>query len=149
MGRPQAPPEADRLYYEYGADGWVYLYFDYDPTVVEAIKFAVPYGSRRWIPDRRSWWIASAFWPRLRKTLVDCGVFAHSEFEELKVKGGGTAWSTLYLVNGAPPEVIDAAYRALAKLHHPDRATDVADLAGRTQRMTTLNLAYEKLTEGK
>lgn len=34
------------------------------------------------------------------------------------------AYRTLYLLPTAPPEVVQAAHRALVKLHHPDLASD-------------------------
>lgn len=44
----------------------------------------------------------------------------------------------LYLAPGAPWEVVQAAYRALAGLHHPDRGGDTA-------KMQEINEAYEAL----
>ena len=142
MTRYSKPPFADRLFYEHTTDGWIYLYFDYDPTVVEAIKFAVPGTSRRWAPDHRRWEVASQFWPRLQRILIDAGVIGRDGFEEVKApKGDGTPWAALYLVPGAPAQVVDAVYRALAKLYHPDSGPNGGDLP----RMKALNLAYEKL----
>lgn len=43
----------------------------------------------------------------------------------------------------AVPEVVDAAYRALARLHHPDRD----DAAGASATMTELNQAYATLRD--
>ncbi len=45
------------------------------------------------------------------------------------------AWSELWLKPGAPREVIDAAYRTLARLYHPDAG-------GSEEAMTRLNRAY-------
>jgi hypothetical protein len=52
-----------------------------------------------------------------------------------------TIWpehATLYLLPGAPPELVKSAYRCLALLHHPDHGGD-------TETMKTINAAYEKL----
>lgn len=46
--------------------------------------------------------------------------------------------SVLHLAPGAPWEVVQAAYRALAGLHHPDRGGDTA-------KMQAINRAYEDL----
>lgn len=43
----------------------------------------------------------------------------------------------------AVPEVIEAAYRALARLHHPDRNAD----AGADEAMADVNWAYDILRE--
>ena len=48
------------------------------------------------------------------------------------------AWGALYLMPGAPPEVVKAAYRALAQLYHPDKGGDTA-------RMQEINAAMEEL----
>jgi curved DNA-binding protein CbpA len=48
------------------------------------------------------------------------------------------AAAVLYVSSQAPPEVIDAAFRALAKQYHPDRG-------GSTAQMQRLNLAREQL----
>lgn len=39
------------------------------------------------------------------------------------------AYATLYLLPEAPPEVVKAAYRALAQIYHPDRGGDPAKMA--------------------
>ena len=144
---------SSRLFYEHSGEGEVYVYFDYDATVVDAVKFAVPLGHRRWSPEQRRWVISEEFWPRLRKALTDYGLFNSSEFEELdraakRVSRPGGDWVTLHLQPGAPPEVVKAAYLALAKLHHPDWAETEADRDDRTRKMTKINVAYEALTQG-
>jgi curved DNA-binding protein CbpA len=52
-------------------------------------------------------------------------------------------YEILQVRNNAVPEVIEAAYRALALLHHPDRHVEV--VAGST--MSDLNWAYAILRE--
>lgn len=49
-----------------------------------------------------------------------------------------TAYSVLYVTSEAPPEVIRAAYRALVKLHHPDKG-------GEEERFKKIQAAYESL----
>jgi hypothetical protein len=51
-------------------------------------------------------------------------------------------FTTLHLLPSAPPEVIKAAYKALARIHHPDARGDAA-------KMIEINRAYETLTQGK
>jgi hypothetical protein len=53
---------------------------------------------------------------------------------------GGNAYQELFVQSNAPWEVIEAAYRALAKLHHPDRGGDTA-------RMQGINAAYDKIKQ--
>lgn len=50
-----------------------------------------------------------------------------------------SAYEVLHLRPGAPPEVIQAVYRALAKIHHPD-------VGGNTNAMAEINDAYAFLS---
>lgn len=47
-------------------------------------------------------------------------------------------WHTLQVLPGAPKAVVDAAYRALARIYHPD-------LSGSSEQMARINGAYERL----
>lgn len=49
-----------------------------------------------------------------------------------------TAYATLYLTSNAPAEVVSAAYKALAKKHHPDKGGD-------PEAFKRITEAYEKL----
>lgn len=49
------------------------------------------------------------------------------------------AWQVLWLVPGAPAEVVDAAYRALARMYHPDRDPEHAEA------MLQINQAYREV----
>jgi len=48
-------------------------------------------------------------------------------------------YTALWLLPGAPPEVVKAAYKALATLHHPDKP------GGDDERMRAINSAYQQL----
>jgi len=48
------------------------------------------------------------------------------------------SYATLHLLPSAPPELVDAAYRCLARLHHPDTG-------GSTTTMQRLNAAHGAL----
>jgi hypothetical protein len=47
--------------------------------------------------------------------------------------------ATLWLLPGAPPELVRAAFKCLATIYHPDKPT------GDEERMKRLNAAYQKL----
>ena len=51
----------------------------------------------------------------------------------------GDPYQTLHLLPSAPPEVVKAAYKALATLHHPDKP------GGDGERMKVINDAYRRL----
>jgi hypothetical protein len=51
-------------------------------------------------------------------------------------------FQTLYLLPNAPPEVVKASYKALAKIYHPD-------LRGSSEKMIAINRAFEIITKNK
>jgi hypothetical protein len=51
------------------------------------------------------------------------------------------AFATLHLLPDAPLEVVKAAHKALALIHHPDRA------GGDVQRMQAINAAFDLIME--
>lgn len=63
------------------------------------------------------------------------------EYKKPTPQTSGSHASVLFVVENAPHEVIQAAYRALAKKYHPD-------LGGNTEQMQKINNAYEQLMKG-
>jgi hypothetical protein len=64
---------------------------------------------------------------------------------EAFAEGGNVAdgpYAVLYLLPDAPPEVVKAAYRALASKYHPDVP------GGDAEAMAQLNAAVEEITKG-
>jgi DnaJ-class molecular chaperone len=53
-----------------------------------------------------------------------------------------TPFQTLYLLPNAPPEVVKASYKALAKIYHPDAR-------GNSEKMIAINRAFEIITQNK
>lgn len=49
------------------------------------------------------------------------------------------AWHELWLTPGAPREVVDAAYKALARMYHPDTGRDDPEA------MLRVNKAYREV----
>lgn len=64
---------------------------------------------------------------------------AKGKMPQTQSRQSNGSWAVLWLANGAPPEVIAAAYRALAKIHHPD-------VGGSEEQMKKINDAHESLT---
>lgn len=56
-------------------------------------------------------------------------------------RAAGSPYDVLMLRPGAPPELVKAAYRILAQLHHPDRGGD-------HEAMVALNRAFAALGKG-
>lgn len=48
--------------------------------------------------------------------------------------------SILWVLDGAPREVVDAAYKTLARLHHPDMGGDL-------RKMQEINAAYDSVVK--
>jgi len=123
--------------------------------VVEAIKARIPRYARRFLPADKCWWIDGYELDEL------AGIFPN--FHEMRNGGGGwtgsnerkssytksppsesdripaavrRSFAVLYLLPEAPPDVIKAAYRACATVHHPDHG-------GETEMMKQVNLAFE------
>ena len=55
-----------------------------------------------------------------------------------KYREGQQQVARLYLLDGAPLEVVRAAYKALAVKYHPDKGGDVGT-------MTSINVAYNEI----
>ena len=123
------------------------------PTMVEAFKRTVPAYGRRYIPDTREWFIATAYADQA------LAIFRRS-FPAARVVSDRTApppppqaprpmaeehhYAALHLRPSAPREVIEAVYRVLAKANHPDRLP-IPERVQAHQKMSAINAAYEAL----
>jgi hypothetical protein len=129
-----------------GQDG-CFVGFSYDQGFVEALKASVPHPHRRWHPDTKLWWVSDIYF----STVLRLG---HRWFDEVQDRTQGpeskpttpsaltNPHSVLYLLPNAPEPVIRAAYKALAKMNHPD-------IGGDPERMKLINWAYEQLEAGR
>lgn len=127
--------------------------------VLQRIR-ALPTVARRWEPDApkgRAWWVSGLYiaqlytvFPglQLRITMLGTGQTHQTSTSSSSYhppapsipRNVTDAFETLYLIPSAPPAVVSAAYRALAKVTHPDAG-------GSTQAMQRLNAAYEVASE--
>jgi hypothetical protein len=57
--------------------------------------------------------------------------------------GADPDYAVLHLLPSAPPQVVKAAYSALAKMYHPDKNTDPKAV----ERMKAINKAYQGIQE--
>ena len=119
--------------------------FPYDADLIEALKTEVPARHRSYDPTTRGWAVTD---PRLAEQALalvawffpDVAVLdgPHAPRDPRPIRRDDAAFGELHLAPSAPPEVLDAAYRALARLHHPD-------LGGSNAAMQRLNAAYDAL----
>jgi hypothetical protein len=120
---------------------------------LDALKARVPFVWRKWEARDRAWvvrppghdlllvWARRWFAPDHLQVVdgEDAAPHGHPKRGSDGV-AGGEPWATLWLLPGAPLEVVKAAYRALALRHHPDRG-------GSPEVMQRLNTAYEALSK--
>jgi hypothetical protein len=116
--------------------------------VIDKLKNGIPSFARRWEPHNKAWRIRSdQFLHRwLDICLWDDEVEAAWEKErqhqppprQPKATARAAAFVTLHLLPTAPPELVKAAHKTLALLHHPDKGGDL-------RTMQAINAAYDVL----
>ncbi len=120
--------------------------FDFQDAIQGLKDFiAPPY--RRWQPSSKSWRIL----PEGQLYVMDWITVCRDQFKaevtwgkakphtRRETKPVPDPFAALYLLPSAPVEVVKAAYRALATLHHPDHGGDV-------EKMKQINAAYSEAT---
>lgn len=117
--------------------------FPFSAYVVAELKRAVPAPLRTYDPDSKTWTVAARYVSAVYHVLAQV-------FGEVDVEGSrsGAAdrgrpssddpWVILHLRPTAPPELVSAAHKCLAKLHHPDAG-------GSTATMQAINAAAEQI----
>ena len=126
-------------------DGSVRLTFPYAAELVDALKATVPGYARTYDPATRAWTVTPAYAGVATRLMHQ--IFADVETVDHTAAGSGfdrggdpreAALVVLHLRPTAPPELVDAAYKCLARLHHPDRG-------GSTATMQAINAAAEQI----
>jgi hypothetical protein len=109
-------------------------------AVITRLKAAIPHAERRYDPGAKSWYISRRALRGLSEWANTCTASFSAHVQWLNDAGENSqAYSLLHLLPTAPPELIKAAYKCLAQLHHPDKG-------GSTQKMQAINEAYTSLT---
>ena len=126
-------PQAEHL-----EGGAILFRVPYRRAWVDRVKLTAPSDHREWDPDAKCWTV----WPPFAKDVLS---FTRKTFGYLSESGVRTAaasdhFRVLHLRETAPIELIESAFRTLAKLHHPDRG-------GNHAIMRQLNASYEALRE--
>jgi hypothetical protein len=111
----------------------------YDAAFVEALKIAVPFAYREWDKDKKAWYIAHEWDAIVRQLVEDHGgqvIDKRPQVPAAAVIPGPLqeACALLCVTPDAPVSVAEAAFKALAKRHHPD-------IGGETEMMQRLNNA--------
>jgi DnaJ-domain-containing protein 1 len=111
---------------------------------IETLKTIVETGNRIYRPEVKQWVVAAVSETQLLRWLDVCRADCQAEVQWVANDAGkGTTpqidpYSVLHLLPTAPPDLIKAAYRTLAQLHHPDHGGD-------TRTMQLINEAYKRL----
>lgn len=129
----------------YQEDGSATMRTPYDVDFIDEFKRLISWRQRTWDPDAKVW--------HIRPSAVDDVIaFCKTYYDDVNIvmfsrqrsQSSGTrsdgALDVLYLRPGAPKELIDAAYKTLARLHHPDKGGDTAT-------MQAINAAYERIKD--
>ena len=122
--------------------------FDFSHSCVEELKRRIPAHCREYDPERRVWAIERGpFVPVAIDILRDIygaqNVYVHDDRvsghqDATSAPQQDMAYTTLHLLPTAPPELVQAAYRTLSKLAHPDTGGNAAE-------MVAINNAIEDL----
>ncbi len=124
------------------------LEFPYDAGLIDALKAGIPVHARTYDPVAKAWTVTARYVPvafRLMAAVfpdVDVAEQASAGSADRGRTSSNDPWTVLFLRPGAPPELVTAAHRCLAKLNHPDAG-------GSTSTMQAINAAAEALRGGR
>ena len=123
--------------------------FTYHPALIKALKDQIPAAFRRYAAAEGKSWIVDAEYADEAITLL-VRFFPNVQVEFTRQSRtrasaqtrptGNDHFRILHLRETAPVELIEASYRVLARLYHPDRG-------GTHEAMQELNGAYAALRE--
>ena len=112
-------------------------------ALIDAWKAQIPYSRRTYEPKTRVWrfWggyqaIATAL---LLQYFPDARVPPRWQSPPTPPRVGTDSFAVLHLLPSAPLELIDAAFRCLAKRHHPDVGGDTATMRRLTEAHDALS----------
>lgn len=135
--------------------GDAHLRFPFSQDLVADLKRQIPTHCRAWTPELKYWWIESDYVnlaARLAESYFDVEYIDAPRPQQHTSSAPPPPprplhldpYETLHLLPSAPPELIEAAARALAKLHHPDLRPE-HEKALATMTMARINRAAEDL----
>lgn len=109
----------------------------YDKSWIDSFKASIPQKKRFWDNNDKTWWCTKDQLDRVIQLLDQF-------YDDVLLVGfdaidaAADTWGKLYLTQGAPLELVRAAYRILAKTYHPD-------VGGDEEKFKLLNEAYKEL----
>ncbi len=115
---------------------------------ISELKGIIPAAFRNYEPTKKTWlisdWECLDEWIGELRSVYAVETVYDDEQPSRKPPPQSIAspFQTLYLLPNAPPEVVKASYKALAKIYHPD-------LRGSSEKMIAINRAFEIITKNK
>ncbi len=115
---------------------------------ISELKEIIPVAFRNYEPMNKTWiitdWDCYYEWIDELRSVYTVEIEDDNEQPSQKPPPQSIAspFQTLYLLPNAPPEVVKAAYKALAKIHHPDAR-------GNSEKMIEINRAFEVITQNR
>lgn len=113
----------------------------YSADFTETLKKSIPTKKRTWDANDKAWYVLRDQFDKLTHLLSE--YFDETillDFPANEVSSD--SWSKMFLIKGAPVEIIQAVYRVLSKKYHPDLA------GGSEEKMKELNAVYKELMAG-
>ena len=124
----------------YTPAGDVILSFPYTRGFIDELKYQIPGAYRNYDPDTKRWRIDYYYADEAAALFYE--FFPDAEGSWYTAKSQVPAlpdWcETLFVLPSAPRPVVDAAYKALSRLYHPDTGN------GSHEKMKSLNAAIER-----
>lgn len=109
----------------------------FDRDFTESLKKSVQSKKRIWDGNDKCWYVCKDQFDRVCHLLDQ--TFDETLLLDFPAAEVSTnSWSKLWLIEGAPLEVVRASYKALAQIYHPDRGGDLGI-------MQTINGAYKEI----
>lgn len=134
-------------------DGKIELQFPFNKPLVELLKLEIPFPYREWHPETKTWVVDNIYATRaiglLRQAYPEAVIFGQQHVPPSRpdpIRQTDSHFAALHLLPSAPACVIEAAYKALVKEHHPDRAP-AHKREQAHEAMIALNAAYERLRD--
>ena len=122
----------------HNCDGSAKVYTPFDAAFVAMIKQVIPVPLRAWYAAERCWWIGAPAVGDAKRILGEFFPGYQERFLAGATPFSASPHAVLEVRDDASPEVIEAAYRALARKHHPD-------VGGDTRTMQAINEAYDQI----
>lgn len=111
-------------------DGAAIIRFEFSYSVVEELKARIPAYARSYDAGSKAWTVISGpFVDVAIDVLEDCfrasNVYIADDRTRVSRASSSTdPYAALHLLPSAPPELVKAAYKTLARLNHPDTGGD-------------------------